>query len=80
MQGDQAHRRATYHGRAAAAITLMVVPIQLIAASPIAEECRVILRPNRRDSFASRSIPAGIEVAVHRAAVTHVGEREPEQE
>ena len=66
--------RSVYHGRAAA-ITLMVTTIQLIAASPITEECRVILRRNCRDSVANRQSFAGIEVALHGASATHFGER-----
>jgi hypothetical protein len=41
-------RHSVYHGRLAAAIRLMAATIQLIAASPITEACRVFLRRNCR--------------------------------
>ena len=58
---------------------LMGVTIQLIAASQVPELRGVILRPNCAIPSRAARRPAGIEVAFHRASVTHVGEREPEQ-
>ena len=54
---------SVYHGRAAAAITLMAKTIQLIAASPMARERRVILRRIAAIPSRAARCPAGIEVA-----------------
>ena len=59
---------------AAAAITLMAVTIQLIGASPIALESRVILRRIAAILSRAAQCPAGIEVALHGASATHFGE------